>query len=170
VPATFRRPPHTPNTPSEERGAVETTPPSCAPIWRHRQGQALRGAAPRFSAPLVVVTRMARRLRRQCRLCLIKGNDLIKAAFPASVGPLSLSVCSVSPHMRRHMRLRTGAGSASVEIHGRQDQGSAAEGRDAGEGGPRDPAGQPPARAVERIREGADPRPTCITICSLHPW
>ena len=98
----FRRPPHTPNTPSEERGAVETTPPSCAPVWRHRQGQALRGAAPLFSAPPVAVARMARRLRRQCRLCLLKGNDLNKAAFPASVGPLSLSVRSVSPHMYRN--------------------------------------------------------------------
>ena len=35
------------------------------------------------------------------------------------------------------MRLGSGAGSASIaEIHGKQDQGPAAEGRDAGEGGP----------------------------------
>ena len=56
------------------------------------------------------------------------------------------------------MRLGTGAGSASaVEIYGKQDQGNAAEGRDAGEGGSRDPAGQPADRPVERVREGADP-------------
>ena len=49
------------------------------------------------------------------------------------------------------MRLGSGAGSASVvEIHGKQDQGDAAEGRDAGEGGSRDPARQPAARPLRK--------------------
>src|ERR1035437_5557545 len=40
-----------------------------------------------------------------------------------------------------------------VEIHGKQDQGDAAEGRDVGEGGSRDPA----TRSFRRGGQGADP-------------
>jgi hypothetical protein len=40
-----------------------------------------------------------------------------------------------------------------VEVHDKQDQANAAEGRDAGEGGSRRPVGQPADRPVERLRE-----------------
>src|SRR5450755_5023029 len=83
------------------------------------------------------------------------GAYLVKVA--STVGPCS-EIDESSTHYVRHMRLGSGAGSASaVGIHGKQDQGNTAEGRDAGEGGSRDPAGQPAHRPVERVREGADP-------------
>ena len=72
----------------------------------------------------------------------------LECASPDAVDQAKDDRCSEidesSTHYRRHMRLGPGAGSASaVEIHGKQDQGDASEGRDAGEGGSRDPAGQP---------------------------
>ena len=66
------------------------------------------------------------------------------------------------------MRLGSGAGSASiVEIHGKQDQGDTAEGRDAGEGGSRDPARQPAARPLGR--QEADPQREEARLCHPRP-
>ena len=54
---------------------------------------------------------------------------------------------------------QSGADSApTVEIHGKQGQDAAAEGECAGEGGPRDPAGQPVARPLQCGRQVVYPR------------
>src|ERR1035437_6717182 len=52
-----------------------------------------------------------------------------------------------------------------VEIHGKQDQGDAAEGRDVGEGGSRDPA----ARSFRRGGQGADPQRQEARLCHARP-
>src|SRR5262249_20274599 len=105
-------------------------------------------AGSRFEAgPWTEKTSRPLKLSNFRRVCV--GNRKILLQMKFCVG------AAAALGYRRRGRTQCGAGPApAVEAHGKQDRGDAAEGRDAGDRGSRDPAGEPAAGPMDgAVRE-----------------